>query len=377
MMSCARRCLAIAVVASSPLAAQGTLSTQGLGFPPGQLGTRALSMGGSIGEADPWSPLNPAAVGMLLTSLITMQVEPEYRQLKVGSATQNTSIVRFPQFMGSMPVGSRWGIMLSASTLFDRTWSTTSRDSQVIGPDTIRSTVSRLSDGSLADVRVATSYAPVSWLRIGLGLHTYTGRDAIRQERLFHDTVHFEGDTIRTTLWFSGHAISVGAMTYWPRKAALGVTYRRGGSLRTFQGDALAQTGSAPDHIGLTAEYLGIEGTTLAVRLAKDGWSRLDGIAPSLNVHEGWDIAAGADVQGPRFAAGFLGMRVGFRNRTLPFSTSATVPVTERTFSGGFGFPLALQRAELNVAVLRASRSGPVGVFENAWTISTGFSVRP
>ena len=79
-MTPARRAvLAVAgllMLASVSLRAQGNLSTQGLGFPPGQLSTKAISMGGSIGEGDPLSPLNPASLSLLLTSMITMQAEP-------------------------------------------------------------------------------------------------------------------------------------------------------------------------------------------------------------------------------------------------------------------------------------------------------------
>ena len=63
----ARVALTLLALALSPrmTLAQGTLSTQGLGFPPGQLSTPAILMGGSIGEADPFSPLNPASIGLL------------------------------------------------------------------------------------------------------------------------------------------------------------------------------------------------------------------------------------------------------------------------------------------------------------------------
>ena len=54
---------ALLTVATSRAAAQGTLSTQGLGYPPGQLSTPASSMGGAIGEIDPFSPINPASLG--------------------------------------------------------------------------------------------------------------------------------------------------------------------------------------------------------------------------------------------------------------------------------------------------------------------------
>src|SRR5687768_17851216 len=90
---------------ASPAGAQGTLSTQGLGYPPGQLSTQAKTMGGAIGEADPLSPLNPAATGLLPTAILMMQAEPEYRVVHVGNQTQRTSVSRFPVFLGALPLG--------------------------------------------------------------------------------------------------------------------------------------------------------------------------------------------------------------------------------------------------------------------------------
>jgi len=375
-MRAGARIALMALVLHAPANAQGTLSTQGLGYPPGLLSARAQAMGGAIGESDPMSPLNPAAISLLSAPYVSMQAEPEYRELRVAGQKQRTSVARFPLFTGSMPIGTRWAAMVSAATLFDRTWAVTARDSQVIGADTIRSTRSQLSDGSIADLRFAVAYDVNRWLRVGVAGHAYSGRDDLRMIRLFDDTLRFTGDTQRTVLGFGGNAISVGAQTVWPRIGALGVSYRRGGSISTYHGDVAAHTASAPDHFGVSFMYLGIQGTTLAARLATDSWSRLEGLTPTLQAHEGLDIGLGADVTGPSFAGASMLLRLGGRWRTLPFSPGATA-VKERTYSAGVGLPFAVQRAELNIAVLRSSRSGPPNLSENAWTISTGFSVRP
>jgi hypothetical protein len=194
----------------------------------------------------------------------------------------------------------------------------------------------------------------------------------------FDDTVRFSADTLRTSLGFGGTAFSAGALAFWPKVASIGITYRRGGSLNTYHASQTqpVRTGSAPDHFGVSAEYLAIKGTTLGLRVATDRWSRLTGVSPTLIVHEGLDIGAGADILGPQFGGGQVGLRLGARSRTLPFSSGAAA-VRERTLSAGFGLPFASGRAELAVGALRAARTGPVGLFENAWTISTGFAVRP
>lgn len=358
--------------------AQSNLSTQGLGYPPGQLSTQAKTMGGAIGEADPMSPLNPAATGLLPTAILMMQAEPEYRVVRVGNQTQRTSVSRFPVFLGALPLGSRWSVGLAASTLLDRTWETTTRDSQVVNGDTIRHTRNQSSDGSIADLRLALSFAPTTWLKIGVGGHALSGRGLLRTEVAFDDTTgRFSTDVQETTVTFGGNAVSIGAHTLFPRRGAIGVTYRKGGRLSVYERNQTVGSGNAPDHLGVSVIYLGIAGTALAARAAKDDWSSLTGTAPTLRIHEGWDVGVGADVIGPTFGNNQINLRAGGRWRTLPFSADA-MPVKEQTWSGGFGIPIARGDVQLNLGVLRASRRGGVaGVSESAWTISTGFAIRP
>jgi hypothetical protein len=367
---------ACVLLPSASAAAQGTLSTQGLGFSPGQLSTPARTMGGAMGEADPLSPLNPASIGLLTATLIFMQAEPEFREVLNGAQKERTSVARFPLFLGAMPLGSRWTVAVSASTLLDRTWVTSTRDTQTISGVPQGADVVQKSDGSIADLRLAVAFATTSWLRIGIAGHAYSGRADLRTSRTFDDTASFEPDTVFNTVGFGGNAISIGAQSFWPRYGAIGVTYRRGGSFRTYSNGQPVDQASAPDHFGLSAVYLGIRGTTLAARIATDSWSRMQGLSSTLQIHEGMDLGVGADVTGPRFGSSPISLRAGVRWRTLPFSATGR-PVDETTLSGGFGLPMANNRVEINVGALRASRRDGGSVSENAWTISTGFAVRP
>src|SRR5205085_4509422 len=112
-------CLVALLLLGGRLSAQGVLSTQGIGYPQGQLSTMALSMGGATGESDPFSPLNPAALSLLAAASVFSQIEPEYRSIRVGSVSQSSSIVRFPVFMGALTFGPRWSASASASSLLD------------------------------------------------------------------------------------------------------------------------------------------------------------------------------------------------------------------------------------------------------------------
>lgn len=371
------------------LQAQGTISTQGLGFPPGQLSTRARTMGGAVGEADPLSPLNPASLILLLSPIVAFQAEPEHRALTLGSERITSSISRFPLFMGALPLGTRWRVGLSVSTLLDRTYETTVRDTQVIGTDSALATLTERSEGSISDIRLAAAFAVNRWLSLGLGGHAFSGNDAITTVRLFDDTVRYREDAQRSVIGFGGNAVSVGAIATIARIGALGVSYRRGGSMNAYAGDAVVGSGRVPDHMGVSVLYLGIRGTTIAARAARDGWSEMQGIGRTLNIHERWDIGVGADVTGPRFLGSAIDLRAGGRWRTLPFSVDGN-PVEEQTWSAGFMLPMGrligtTRSVELNFGALHSSRTsagipGPAGlipVSESSWTISTGFSVRP
>ena len=87
-------------------AAQGSLSTQGYGYPTGELSTRALGTGGSLAEFDPASPINPAALGSWGASPInsairsvwgrtafTAQYDPEFRRVTAGTGSQTSAAV--------------------------------------------------------------------------------------------------------------------------------------------------------------------------------------------------------------------------------------------------------------------------------------------
>ena len=381
--------VALLLALAPALEAQGTLSTQGLGFPPGQLSTRARTMGGAVGEADALSPLNPASLILLLTPIVAVQAEPEHREIRFGSERFTSSISRFPLFMGALPFGSRWRVGLSVSTLLDRTYETTVRDTQFVGSDTAASTITERSEGSISDIRLAAAFAVNRWFSLGLGGHALSGSDAVVVTRVFDDAVRFDTLAQRSVIGFGGNAVSVGALALWPRVGAVGVSYRVGGSINAYERGEVVGDGRAPNHFGVSLLYLGLRGSTLAVRAARDDWSRLEGMAGTLNIHEGWDLGVGADVTGPRFGGSAIDLRAGFRARTLPFSVEGSA-VSERTVSGGFMIPMgrslgSARSVELNFGALHSSRSsagisgpaGPVPVSEKAWTISTGFSVRP
>ena len=63
MRSFSSRLVVLAALhAPAALSAQGTLSTQGFGYPTGQNSTRSLGAAGALAENDPLSVTNPATL---------------------------------------------------------------------------------------------------------------------------------------------------------------------------------------------------------------------------------------------------------------------------------------------------------------------------
>lgn len=357
-------------------AAQGNLSTQGFGYPPGQLSTRALGTGGALAELDPASPLNPASLARFGTTTLFFQMEPEYRAVQTNGGTERTTVARYPLVIAAIPIGARWTLGISSSTLLDRTWATSTQSSQTIGADTVVTTNSFRSDGSINDVRVAVAFAPSAWLHFGLAGHAYAGSDRESIGRSFSDTLRFLPFSQQRTLSFGGGAVSGGVEFAAAKLAAATLSFRHGGRLHALAGDTSVASGGAPDRIGVSAAYLGIAGTMIAARTSLERWSSL-GDFGGARAADAWDTAVGADVAGPRFGAErALMLRAGARWRTLPFLISGS-KVSERSWTVGAGTAFADGRMSADVTGVRALRDAGIGVAERAWTLSVGLTVRP
>jgi hypothetical protein len=358
--------------------AQGTLSTQGFGYPPGQLSTRALGAGGSIAEIDPFSPINPAALANWRGSVLLIQAEPEYRRIRGGDVSANTTTSRFPLAMGIMPFGSRISASFSASTLLERNWQTVSPTEQIVAGDTIRGRLTNQSEGAINDIRLGGAYVVSNWLRVGAGLHGFTGRHQLRVFNRFDDSTRFGsvGDT--ATVSYSGYAFSAGTEVRIGDELAVGASMRLGGSLTASRGDSAIARGDAPNRFGIGVAYLGIPNSAIAVRVSRDQWSSFGTLGgPAVQAVDAWDIGVGGDFAGPRLGTNrWLMLRGGARWRTLPFAIGGN-EIRERSFSAGMGTLFARNRAGLDLGLARASRTAGIGVDETSWTLSVGFSVRP
>lgn len=364
----------LSVGAAGRASAQGSVSVQGFGYPPGQLGTRAGSMGGGIAEHDAESGLNPAALLSARTSLLFFQYAPEFRNVDADGRSERTTTLRFPLIGGIARLGERARIGLSISTLLDRTFAVNLTDTSITDGASVVSTDRFRNEGGMSDVRFSGGWRFGSRVDIGAGVHAITGQNRARVNRAFGDSLELSLED--RTISFSGSGLSAGAMLQLSSNLSLAGSVFRGGDLRARTGDTLLARGRVPDRMGAGARYTGITGTTLAARAEYVTWSNMRDLgSASLSAFDTWELGAGADVQGPRLGERSMMLRAGARWRELPFGVGAT-KATELEFGGGLGIQLPFERAFMDAGLRRATRTAG-DARESAWTLSLGVSVRP
>jgi hypothetical protein len=383
-------CLGLLSCLAAGAGAQGNLSGQGFGYPTGQLSPRGLATGGGVAEIDPQGATNPAAVMLWGAHVLFGQYDPEFRTVQVpGAARMRTTTARFPGVGVSFRFGERVAAGLNASTFLDRTWSTSFESDQVVGDDTVTSTTTYSSDGSISDLRIALAYGVTSTFSLGLAGHVFTGEHRVTYRQAFPDTGGFEGVFERSNVNYAGLAVSGGFEARLGRLWQLGGSARYGGDITSEVNDSTLTRARIPNRYGASIAYHGIEGATLSLRGAFEEWSSLNGLGTSaVTTFDGWDVGGGADVSGPRFGQRVVTLRAGARYRTLPFGAGGR-KVNETSFSGGFSVPVSLDRAALDVGFARASRKAEQVVFPNGssgsvldvretgYILSIGIRVRP
>jgi hypothetical protein len=382
MIASRRSLLVVAAVIAMPTLAraQGTLSTQGFGYPTGGMSARSLGTGGAVTEFDPLSSTNPAAIPSIGGGALYIQLEPEYRQLSVGAGSERARIARHPLAFVAVPLRNDLMAGISASNLLDRSFESTERRTQVIGDSSLGTTNFFKSDGAIGDVRVALAWAPSAWLRLGVAGHAITGDNRLRSTQVFDDSARFASIIDTSTVTYVGTALSAGATIFVRDQIGLAASYRRGGSMSVKRADTTLGKANVPDRMSFSVAYVGIRGTTIAARTSKDSWTRMRGLgSATLPISEEWDTSIGADILGPRFAQRAIQVRAGARWRTLPFGL-ATTAVRERSASFGLGTLFARGRIALDVSGIRALRdpvNSAIDLRETAWTVSAGLTVRP
>lgn len=355
--------------------AQGAISNQGFGYPTGQLSPAALGTGGANGEVDPSSPLNPAAISHAGRFAVLMQFEPEFRATKIGSVTAANTVVRFPTFMATGGVG-RFTFAASFANFLDRTWVNSYDDSVFVGGAWEESSVRTSSDGAISDARLAVAFAASPRIRVGLGVHSFTGENRAEFLRTFPDSSGLGGLAQSSHLTFVGRAISGGVVVLPREGLAFAASFRSGGGLEAALNDVPSGEASVPSRWGVSGSWVALPGATLNARYEQTQWTEMRGLGTgNVFLFDAAEVGLGAEITGPPVAGAASIFRLGFRDRTLPFGVNGD-RVSERSFSVGAGLPVARGRGQLDIALQRAFREvGPAT--ERSWFLSVGIGIRP
>jgi hypothetical protein len=364
--------------------AQSSIGAQGFGYPPGQVSTRAIGLGASIAELDPVSPRNPASVARWGRPGLYLQYDPEFRRVTAPGGRDGTVNIRFPLIGGATRINRTLSAGISISTLLDRTYSTESSETQVVGGSNLTSTTLFESAGGLNDVRLGIAYELTPQLSIGLGGHVVTGENRVRISTRF-DREDFLQLNQQSEVTYSGTAFSAGVNWLPAGNFVVAGSVRLEGALRASRSEVMLDDGHLPARGGLSVAYTGVPGAVFAVGANWEQWSRLGLGSSNVRAQDTREVGLGVEVEGPRFRGAVVALRGGFRDRSLPFGIvegeSSTRYARERAFSLGTGIPLAtvggVSRAMIDLGIQRASRSGAPGIAERAWTLSLGLAVRP
>jgi opacity protein-like surface antigen len=378
LVAAAAAAAAAAALTPALLLGQGSLSMQGLGYPEGELSTRALGTAGALGELDPRSPLNPASIAYRAGGQVYAQYDPEYRTITSNGQTSSTMTARMPNIGGILPVNSHFVIGLSASSFLDRTWQTSRARTQQFGDDTVSFSESLKSEGAITDVALTAAYAVNQRLRFGVSLHTFPGSERLTSNELFADTTRYQNITQVTEVSYSGTAVSAGMIADVLPSVSIALSGRKGGNAKLFGNDSLLTTGNIPDRYAGSIGFTGIPGTTIAIRASHESWSQIGSLSTLNTVAvDANDVSVGLESTGPKMGGGYpMLLRLGIRRRDLPFAVGNSV-VQETSFGGGVGIPISYNRVNLDMSLLRENRTGVANADEHAYSLSFGLQVHP
>jgi len=358
--------------------AQGSISTLGFGYPVGGASTRVSGTAGAFGEIDALSPLNPASVGGVLRIVVSVQAEPEYRTLRLGSLSEKTTSQRIPLVGVIFPARRGVAVGFSASSFLDRSYTLRTTGSVVIDRNTVSTADVLDVRGSIGQLRGAVGWQINPRFKVGAAGHLFTGDNLVSRIRTFPDTLKFGSveDTSRVT--YFGTALSIGGEAQLAKGLSATLSYRLGGGLDALVRDTVRASAHVPNLLGASLRYEGIPGSVFAVAVEQAAWSRMNGLGSNLSAaQDAMNVRVGAETAGPQWRGLPLLVRAGFARNRLPFSTTGQRS-SETRWSTGLGVPIARDFGSLDFSVQRANRAlTGSNAKESAWLLGIGLQVRP
>ncbi len=356
--------------------AQGALSAQGFGYPPGGYSARALGTAGATGEFDLLSSRNPAAVAEIGSGIVSAQGEPETRTLRIGDVSERSRLQRVSLIAAGLRVRGV-GLLVSSSTLLDRSFRTRSAGEALIDGTPVPTVDDFESRGAMGELRLSAGW---TWrgLSLGAAAVAITGQHDVVRARAFPDSLGFGTVGDSSTVGFQGIGGALGVSWRATDGLLLGASWRAGGGLDAVRRDSTLGGASVPGRLGAAVLYDGFAGTVLAASVERVGWSAMNGLgseAATARDATNWSVGA-------EFASGTIRRfpifwRVGYAQRALPFLLDGEA-VSERALHAGVGLPVAGEAAVFDIAFQRGQRRIPSDrAQEDAWSITAGLTIRP
>lgn len=363
---------------ASTVSAQGTLGGLGFGYPVNGMSTRASGTAGAFAEFDALSPLNPAALGGIVRTVLSAQAEPEFRTLTIGSVREKTTSQRIPLLMVLLPARRGFAASLSARGFLDRSFTTVTSGTAVIDGVTLPTTERLEMRGAIGDMRAALGWQVNPRFRVGLAGHIFTGENVAARERTFADTLQFGGTLDSSRVTYFGTALSVGTEVQIAKGLSATMSYRSGNTFDARIRDTTRASGSVPSRMGGAVRYDGITGSVFSVGVEQVKWSSMQDLSSArTTAADAMNMYAGAEVAGPRLRGYPLMLRAGVARNQLPFSTTGE-QVKETRLAAGLGLPIARDAASLDFSIQRANRSlAGSSAKESAWLLGVGVQIRP
>jgi hypothetical protein len=350
--------LALVVFASG--AAAQTASTIGLGYPVLPIDGRAAALGatglGLMGSS--FSLINPADMNQHDTPGFGLAFAAEGVKLQgLDQGELNSDRHRFNLIRAVAPFGN-WRLGIAFGGAFDQDWAVRFQDSLVLRDGTVPFEETREHDGGIStiDLSGARTLGPLS---IGLSAQRFTG--SLRQT--FNRSFGFP----------SGEAPTLGAAGGTQTLAYSGWRFRGGASMEVADRFMLSGVVSLKSTLRATPdgeEPLGevkfpttfnfggsIRATPQLMVAGSVGWGAWSSVG-DIGEAKSYDVSmfgAGVEYSGLTLLGGAMPLRAGIRRMELPFSNGDR-PITERAFTGGFGWVFREGVAEINLGFDWGSR---------------------
>jgi hypothetical protein len=359
---------------SGVLFAQGSIfAVRGLGWSARAVSARTGATGGAMAMFDPTMNLNPAALTRWRSVAAWAVGVPTRRSYTSPTVSADQETTRFPLFGFASVIPSRAAISFSISDFLDRTWTLTETDSLLLRGQMEKFTDAGRSIGGVSDLSLAAGYRVTNSFSVGLGFHYYLGSTRLTAQRLYTNTSYQE-IIEQSQTDFRGAGIGAGVMWTLPR-IDIAASARLNGRLRSHNTSGQVAHTKLPTQLAFGFRWQAVPGVFLAGTAQYEGWKSAEATLGTGVSRDVWGVAAGAEVLSATILGIRTPLRLGYRTRTLPFTTQGQ-SISERAMSGGVGFNLARERTTVDLGVESGSRKAGAAR-ETFQSVFVGLTVRP